>query len=66
MGKNNRARRASKAKAPDEVDDFVAEHFGELTEGSVRGGYDSSGWASGRLAADNARLSLADLESAHG
>ncbi len=43
------------------VDDFIAERFGEMVTSAVRGGYDSAGWASGRVAADNAKLSFGDL-----
>ncbi len=43
------------------VDDFVSERFGELISSRVRGGYDAAGWASGRLAADRAHLTLGDL-----
>jgi hypothetical protein len=39
-----------------EVDDFMAERFGEMTHSRVRGGYDAAGWAGGRIAADNAQL----------
>ena len=45
------------------VDDFVAQRFGDLTSGAVRGGYDASGWASGRFAADQAELFTGDLEA---
>jgi hypothetical protein len=43
------------------VDDAVAARFPELTSSAVRAGYDTAGWAGGRLAADRARLNLADL-----
>ncbi|MGC1512510.1 MAG: DUF2786 domain-containing protein [Acidimicrobiales bacterium] len=44
-----------------EVDDVVAERFGELTNSRVRGGYDPAGWAEGRSAADRARLNFGEL-----
>jgi hypothetical protein len=43
------------------VDDFVSEQFGELQSSRVRGGYDAAGWASGRLAADQAELASGHL-----
>jgi hypothetical protein len=43
------------------VDDYVSERFGELSEGAVRGGYDSAGWAGGRIAADRAQLTFGEL-----
>ena len=46
------------------VDDHLAERFGELTTGRVRGGYDAAGWAGGRTAADNARLHAGELTEA--
>jgi hypothetical protein len=50
----------------DAVEEFMSERFGELQTGGVRGGYDSAGWASGRMAADQARLSSGDLDPAGG
>lgn len=38
--------------------------FGEMTSTPLRGGYDRAGWQSGRLAADQAAINLADLEGA--
>ena len=46
----------------DAVAGFVAERFGDLRSSAVRGGYSRSGWASGRLAADQARLAGGDLD----
>lgn len=43
------------------VEDFMTERFGDLVESRVRGGYDSAGWASGRIAADRAQLSFGEL-----
>jgi len=43
------------------VDDAVADRFGDLVSLPVRGRYDPAGWAGGRVAADNARLSAADI-----
>lgn len=48
----------------DEVDDAVTERFGELSDGRVRGGYDTAGWAGGRLAADRAQLGFGDIAEA--
>jgi len=45
----------------DAIDDFMAEQFGEMTSAPVRGGYDAAGWASGEVAADNARLNAGHL-----
>lgn len=45
------------------IDDYLAQHFGEVTLGSVRGGNDPAGWASGRIAADHARLNRGELPS---
>ncbi len=45
------------------VDTAVQEQFGRLAESRPRGGRDAAGWASGRLAADRAKLNLADLHS---
>jgi hypothetical protein len=44
------------------IDDVIAERFGDLTSSPVRGGLDAAGWASGRHAADQARLNFGDLE----
>jgi hypothetical protein len=51
-------------RARDEaVDDTVEDLFGgTLTKRPWRGGTDAAGWASGQVAADNARLTAADLE----
>ena len=46
------------------VDDTVDELFGTLKSSPVRGGTDMVGWARGRSAADRARLSFGDLDSA--
>ncbi len=43
------------------VDDALADRFGDIVSSPVRGGYDPAGWASGRVAADNARLNRADI-----
>ncbi|MEP6625256.1 MAG: DUF2786 domain-containing protein [Acidimicrobiia bacterium] len=43
------------------VDHAVHEQFGQLSESRPRGARDAAGWASGRLAADGARLNLADI-----
>lgn len=43
------------------VEDFVDSHFGELTRGSIRGGYDPLGSAHGRQAADAAKLRAGEL-----
>jgi hypothetical protein len=43
------------------VDSEVAEMFGPLRSSAVRRGHDPVGWASGRMAADRARLNLGDL-----
>ena len=52
------------AARDDVVDDAVTEMFGELRTDFVRGGSDAVGWASGKLAADLARLNVADLDAA--
>jgi uncharacterized protein DUF2786 len=52
------------AARDDAVDDVVREMFGELHSSVVRGGSDAAGWVRGKLAADLAQLSLADLEAA--
>lgn len=44
-----------------EVEDFVAERFGEMKHSRVRGGHDAAGWAGGRMAADNAQLSFGQI-----
>lgn len=46
----------------DAIADFVSERFGDLVSSSVRSGYSPSGWSSGRLAADQARLAAGDLD----
>ena len=43
------------------VDATVAEMFGELSRSRVKRGYDADGWASGRGAADRARLNTGGL-----
>lgn len=48
----------------DAISDFIADRFGDLVSSSVRGGYSPSGWSSGRLAADQARLAAGDLDPA--
>ncbi len=45
----------------DAVDEVLAARFGDLESGRVRGGWDPAGWASGQVAADNARLGAGDL-----
>ena len=44
-----------------EVDDEFAARFPEISSNSVRTGSDALGWATGRSAADRAKLNLADL-----
>ena len=43
------------------VDEFIADRFGALAFKSARRRFDGAGWASGRAAADNARLTVGDL-----
>jgi hypothetical protein len=43
------------------VDDLMAQRFGDLVSSPVRRGYDPAGWASGTIAADNARISFGEL-----
>lgn len=44
------------------VDEAIADRFGDhVVSSRVRGGYDPAGWAGGRVAADNARLTAADI-----
>ncbi|MEO5841673.1 MAG: DUF2786 domain-containing protein [Acidimicrobiales bacterium] len=45
------------------VDDFVAELFGELKYTSRNHYLDAAGWASGTVAADNAKLSAGEVRS---
>ncbi len=52
------------ASRADAVDDYLDAHFGELSSGRVRAGYDAAGWARGRQAADDAQLAFADLVEA--
>jgi Protein of unknown function (DUF2786) len=52
------------AARDDVVDDAVADMFGELRPDAVRGGSDVAGWVRGKLAADLAQLTFADLDSA--
>lgn len=47
----------------EQVDAFVHETFGRLTSAPVRG-HDPEGWASGRVAADNAKLAYAEFAAA--
>ncbi|CAN5504672.1 DUF2786 domain-containing protein [soil metagenome] len=51
------------AARDDAVDDAVGEMFGELHPDVVRGGSDIAGWVSGKLAADLAQLTFADLDT---
>jgi Protein of unknown function (DUF2786) len=53
------------AARDDVVDEAVAEMFGELRSDVVRGGSDVAGWVRGKLAADLAQLTFADLAAAH-
>ena len=46
----------------DQVDDWIATHFGELQNSPVRRGFDPDGWSSGRVAADNARLNFGEVD----
>lgn len=46
------------------IEEFMGQRFGDLYSSAVRGGYDPAGWSGGRMAADNARLTAADLEPA--
>ncbi|MGO1975183.1 MAG: hypothetical protein ACTH2Q_19680 [Propionibacteriaceae bacterium] len=46
----------------DQVDDFVAEQFPEMTQMPVRGGYDSEGFVRGGLAGDAAALASGVVE----
>lgn len=43
------------------IDDFVTDRFGELASAPVRRQFDAAGWASGTVAADNARLSTGEF-----
>ncbi|MEO8692973.1 MAG: DUF2786 domain-containing protein [Acidimicrobiales bacterium] len=43
------------------VDDFITDRFGKLTHRRRRGDYDAAGWTSGKVAADNARLSAGEV-----
>jgi Protein of unknown function (DUF2786) len=52
------------AARDDAVDDAVAEMFGELRADVVRGGSDVAGWVRGKLAAELAQLTFADLDTA--
>ncbi|MGI8899868.1 MAG: DUF7168 domain-containing protein [Nocardioides sp.] len=45
------------------VDADMSERFGDLQEGTVRSGYDGTAWAGGRIAADSAQLSFAELSA---
>lgn len=47
----------------DAVEEAFNRRFSRLTERGVRGGYDGAGYASGRQAADRAKLSAADLST---
>jgi hypothetical protein len=44
------------------LDEAVAERIGETSKGSIRRARDAAGWASGRQAADRARLTSGDLQ----
>ena len=46
------------------VDETVGEMFGRLRSSGSRRGFDAEGWASGRRAADRARLNSGDLPAA--
>ena len=46
------------------IDSVVAEMFGRLRSRGVRRNLDAAGWASGRMAADRARLNAGDLDHA--
>ncbi len=46
------------------VDEFIEQRFGKLRMSRMRGGDDPAGWASGRVAADKARLAFGDLADA--
>ena len=48
----------------DRVDDVVDARYPDLQQSPVRTGWDAAGWAGGRLAADEAQLSFADLTDA--
>ena len=50
----------------DQVDEFMAERFGDLIEAPVRRGFDAAGWASGRRAADNAQLTYGEVLASSG
>lgn len=50
----------------DAVDDAVGTMFGELRPDVVHGGSDAAGWVRGKLAADLAQLTFADLDSSDG
>jgi hypothetical protein len=45
------------------VADFVAKQFPDTVNGSIRGGYNRSGWVSGRIAADQAQLTAGRLDT---
>jgi hypothetical protein len=45
------------------VDSFIAERFGDLLSRKGRRTFDAAGWASGRAAADTARLNAAHLDT---
>ena len=49
------------ARQVEAVEAFMEERFPNIHAGGVRGGYDAAGWAGGRQAGDNARLSSGDL-----
>ncbi len=42
-------------------DAYMSQWFGDLQESTVRSGFDGAGWAGGRIAADNAQLSFAEI-----
>jgi hypothetical protein len=44
------------------IDSAIDEMFGPLRNSAVRRRHDAAGWASGRMAADRARLNVGDLD----
>jgi hypothetical protein len=44
------------------IDSAIDEMFGPLRNSAVRRSHDAAGWASGRMAADRARLNVGDLD----
>ena len=45
------------------LDAYMSQRFGDLQESTVRSGFDGVGWAGGRIAADNAQLSFAEISN---